>query len=156
MTCEYSSKSLANFSKKFVRSNGCWLWNGGKNRDGYGQVRLKGRTEYAHRISWVIHNGPIPKGMCVCHQCDNPLCVRPDHLFLGTHAENMADMIAKNHVARFHGKEDTHTKLAKKDIRRMREQYLFGADRKDISLVFNVSISSVYAIVGRRTWRHVL
>ncbi len=77
------------------RGSGCWGWTALRHRDGYGITsRTLGRIR-AHRLSWQIHNGPIPRGMHVLHRCDNPPCVRPDHLFLGTHADNMADKIRK-------------------------------------------------------------
>jgi len=76
--------------------DGCWLWTG-RPVQGYGRFRpsSRGTKIGAHRYSWELHVGPIPDGLDVCHRCDVPLCIRPDHLFLGTHADNMADMVAK-------------------------------------------------------------
>src|SRR4030042_5725989 len=77
--------------------NGCWEWTASKDRNGYGMFRHEtlssSRGSLAHRFSWEIHYGPIPPGLCVLHHCDNPICVRPDHLLLGTNADNMADKI---------------------------------------------------------------
>lgn len=74
----------------------CWAWTADRNHKGYGRLQLGGNVvELAHRYSWALHVGPIPEGMLVCHHCDNPVCVRPEHLFVGTAKDNTADMIAK-------------------------------------------------------------
>ncbi len=82
-----------------VKSDGCWLWNGSLIRAGYGTLSHSVKPKLAHRYSWVLHNGPIPVGLFVCHHCDVRNCVRPDHLFLGTHSDNMRDALAKGRYA---------------------------------------------------------
>lgn len=84
------------FWSKVDRSGDCWTWTASRTRHGYGRIGLgHDRVETAHRVSWMLANGPIPEGVFVCHRCDNPPCVRPDHLFLGTALDNIRDMIAK-------------------------------------------------------------
>jgi hypothetical protein len=75
--------------------NGCVLWTGGRTRDGYGRLWIKGRPLFAHRVAWEAKNGPIPTGLNVCHRCDVRTCINPNHMFLGTQKENMADRSAK-------------------------------------------------------------
>ena len=77
--------------KRVERTPGCWLWTGYRRTTGYGRIGFRGRIDYAHRVAWVVAKGEIPDGMCVLHKCDNPACVRPAHLWLGTQRENMID-----------------------------------------------------------------
>lgn len=96
-----SAHWLSLFWERVDTSGDCWIWTASKHPDGYGQVtwRWNGRNivQTTHRFSYEINVGPIPPGMLVCHRCDNPPCVRPDHLFVGTHADNMRDKQQKNH-----------------------------------------------------------
>ena len=81
-----------------VSEVGCWEWKGHRNTGGYGVITHNGRDHTASRVSWEIHFGPIPDGLSICHHCDNPPCVRPDHLFIGTHSDNMRDAFAKGRL----------------------------------------------------------
>lgn len=85
-------------------NSGCWLWLAGGQKIGYGSITVNGRAERANRLSWLLHRGPIPEGLWVLHKCDNPFCVNPGHLFLGTHLDNMADMVRKGRHATKHGR----------------------------------------------------
>lgn len=81
-----------------IPESGCLIWLGGIDRSGYGFLSIGGRKTKAHRLAWEVAYGKIPEGLCVCHHCDVPLCVRPDHLFLGSHRENMSDLAKKGYL----------------------------------------------------------
>jgi len=105
--------------------------------------------------------GPIPEGRNVCHHCDRPLCVRPDHLFVGTQADNMADMAAKGRRRHFTGRPQKgetnyYAKLTEDDVRTIRKLEADGISRKVIAERFGIHPSNIYYIVSRKTWTHVL
>ncbi len=102
------------FLTKVKKSPQCWIWVGGKSLNGYGKFFLNGKLTEAHRASYAIFRGVIPPNMCVCHTCDNPCCVNPKHLWLGTRSDNMQDMLAKGRGRGFSGKK--HTVAAKRAI----------------------------------------
>lgn len=83
------------FWRQVQKTDTCWLWTGARSGAGYGQIGINDVRIFTHRFSWELHHGPIPAGLFVCHHCDNPPCVRPDHLFLGTPQDNMVDKIRK-------------------------------------------------------------
>jgi hypothetical protein len=152
----------ARFWAKVAKSDGCWEWTGSTSR-GYGKIGIgHTKTISAHRASYEMHLGEIPAGLVVCHRCDNKRCVRPDHLFLGTQADNMADMRAKGrgskpprHTNFVRGEASGRAKLTDDDVRTIRAGHADGATRRELSLRFGVGKSTIEAICVGRTWRHV-
>lgn len=133
----------------------CWEWSGGVNGGGYGQIRVGGagsKKEMVHRFVYRTEIGPIPRGLVVMHKCDNPRCVRPAHLRLGTPRENTQDMIAKGRDT-ISGERHSNAKLTEQDVRYIRA----NADRGPTALAreIGVSLMSVQHVIKRRTWKHV-
>ena len=143
------------FWKKVQKGHGCWEWTGSKDRKGYGRIKptlVKGNLK-AHRVSYELHIGPIPSGMSVLHACDNPKCVHPDHLFLGTNNDNVQDMINKGRSLR--GERNPMARLTTADIKDIRESASRGESFRSIAARLNVSSTSVYCVAKGRTWTHV-
>lgn len=143
------------------RDDECWVWIGGHFPDGYGCFQENG-AKRAHRISWSIANGPVPDGASVLHRCDNPGCVNPSHLFLGTHADNMADKVAKGRQARCgpvnpaRGSGNPAAKLTERDVAAIRARYAAKtATQTRLAEEYGVSQVMVSKIVRRVFWRHV-
>src|SRR5262245_4297606 len=113
-------------------ATGCWLWVGHRSRKGYGLIGVMGgvgrshRGRQAHRVSWELHVGPIPDGMMVCHRCDIPACVRPDHLFLGTGFDNMRDARDKRRLHNPPGERSPHARLTDAQVREVIARYAAG------------------------------
>lgn len=107
----FTDERIARFWTQVQKGDGCWSWRNKPNKKGYGRVHWYGEIWLAHRLSWVLHHGPIPHGLYICHHCDNPICVRPDHLFLGTPKDNAADMARKGRASRNTGAAVLHRNL---------------------------------------------
>ncbi len=139
------------FWEKVLIADGCWTWTGHIDSKGYG--RLGSDHAGAHRLSWEINVGPIPDNLWVLHYCDNPSCVRPDHLFLGTIIDNLADMVSKGRHPR--GETNGRAKTTEERVRAMRARHAAGAGRRELAIEFGMSLSQTGAILSRKNWKHV-
>ncbi len=145
------------FVDRSPEHGGCWLWTGSTVR-GYGQIMLRRSTPIrAHRASWMVHVGPIPEGLCVCHRCDVRACVNPAHLFLGTIADNNADMRAKGRAGgnRTQGSRKPTAVLDEAAAAAIRRRVADGAVQRHLAAEYGVSPATICCVVNRQTWRHV-
>lgn len=133
-------------------NSGCWLWTASAFPDGYGQIGVAGKNWQAHRLSWVLHRGQIPDGWCVCHRCDNPPCVNPEHLFLGTMADNTADRQSKGRQARNRGEQAGGVRLTWSIANEVRRLAAGGMSQADIHRALSLSRQQVSRIVRKERW----
>lgn len=146
------------FWSKVNITDSCWLWTASVNGKGYGQMSVggrRGRPHLAHRLSWQMHRGPIPEGMSVLHRCDNPPCVNPEHLFLGTRADNNNDMRAKGRAApmpNVEGEKHPMAILTASDVEGVRRMLASGNSGRSIAALFGVSESTISDIKRGRSW----
>lgn len=138
------------------KSGDCWEWKGTKKGNGYGQFFFDGHRWIAHRAAWTFAFGEIPKGLAVCHRCDNPRCVRPDHLFLGTWAENNQDRHRKGRSGAAKGEQNGKARLTEDSVRQIRHLHTQGFGYRAIARRFSMSRSAIAHIVQGRSWSHVL
>jgi len=141
--------------KVTVRDGRCWEWVGSVGSDGYGQIGISGLNRRAHRMSYIIHNGAIPEGMFVCHTCDNRRCVNPDHLYAGTHGDNMKDRAARGRTRAPVGVRNGHAKLTPGKVRSLRKMVASGVPQHQIAAHFGVHQSSVSKVIHGVVWSHV-
>jgi hypothetical protein len=133
---------------------GCWCWTGPRfnSRQEYGRITVNGVSMPAHRFAYELFRGPIPKKMLVCHSCDQQVCVNPDHLFLGTHQDNMADMVAKQRSSHIHGESHPNAKLTDELVAEIRSS---PETQKELAERLHVSQALISKVRHRRIWAHL-
>jgi hypothetical protein len=134
--------------------DGCTEWTGNRDANGYGRIGVEQRPVLVHRLAWELAHGPIPAGLHVLHRCDNPPCVRLDHLSLGTQADNMRDTVTRGrHVQ---GDRVGTAKLTEANVLEIRRRYAAGGvTQKSLAAEFGVKPPAIQAIINRRKWRHL-
>lgn len=136
--------------------DGCWIWTAHATLQGYGQIRVDGKTLKAHRVAWSLVNGQIPDSMMVLHHCDNPSCVNPAHLHLGTLADNNRERCERGRSFIPLGETNAASKLIEPQVLEIRECYANGGiTQRELAKRYGVCKSLISAIVNRRNWIHI-
>ena len=151
------------FWAKVDKTKDCWEWTASKDGKGYGHFGVKGKMVVSHRVSWMLANGDIPENGCILHKCDNPLCVRPDHLFLGSQQDNMLDMSQKGrrskgqkHSETQRGENNGRSKITESDVLDARAKYLAGGyTQQDLAKAYGMSQVNMGRVLNRVTRRHL-
>ena len=148
-----SERKKRKFWGKVDKSGECWEWGGSRNDKGYGRMQINKKVYKAHRLSFFLHYGKDPGKFLVLHKCDNPSCVRPDHLSLGTNSDNMKDMTSKNRQRK--GEGIPWSKLKKNDVKDILILHSKGKTHREIAKKYNVSEGNVRKILRGDSWSHV-
>lgn len=139
-----------------IPESGCWFWMGSTNRQGYGRIHFDGYRWLAHRLSYTLFKGEIQEGLSVLHRCDIPACVRPEHLWLGTRADNAKDRETKRRGHSQVGSDNANAKLNESlviEIRHIHAQENIGATR--LSKIYGIHKSTARDIIKRKIWKHI-
>jgi hypothetical protein len=143
------------FESKYIPepNSGCWLWMGARVSKGYGSIRIADKIIAAHRLSWKLHKGEIPENSHVLHTCDNPPCVNPDHLFLGTNDDNVQDKIAKGRLRCECGERRYNAKLTEELVRQIRSDP--SISNKEWAKRLDVHYATIHHARTGKWWKHV-
>jgi HNH endonuclease len=155
-----TKEAIDRFWLKVNKTSDCWEWTGSIFENGYGRLRdneKRGCFVRAHRIAWIICNGAIPDNLKILHKCDNPICVRPSHLFLGTQKENLLDMTRKGRRRSNSniGEKNPRAILTEKEVLEIRKDLKNNIKYKKLAKQYNVSISTINNIKRQKSWTHI-
>ncbi len=140
------------FWEKVQKTDDCWIWLGAKS-GGRGYISISGKMVSAPRFSFMLHKGDIPKNICVCHTCDNPACVNPQHLWLGTHSQNMEDMVRKGRIK---GEKHPRAKLTEEQVLEIKRLYATGKyTQRKLGAMYGVNKTPIGYILNGINWKHL-
>lgn len=134
-------------------STPCLLWEGSRDKNGYGKTTRNGKSIRAHRLAWIQARGPIEDGMWILHHCDNPTCINIDHLYLANHTDNMQDRKARGRTPDFMGEKHPRAKLTNEQVAEMRESYADGVSLDALAKSYDMSKSSICEIVNHKRYK---
>lgn len=156
-TVNLTQTQIARFwSKTELKESGCIEWTRAKRSHGYGAVRLERKSHGAHRVAFFLKNGSFPAKSEICHRCDNPPCCNPDHLFIGTHLENMRDMFSKNRRTSAKGEKHAAAKLTEHQVVELRARYANNEGSMEaLGRDYGITRQSAYLIISRKSWPHI-
>lgn len=146
---------IAEFWSRAHREGECLIWHRARNGRGYGRFNVNGKNESAHRVAYLLANGPLPSGLVVRHACDRPACIEPRHLLLGTQLDNVRDKYERGRANQAIGSRCSSAKITERDVLTIRRMRAVGVPAKNIGRRFGLSATATIAICDGRQWRHV-
>lgn len=151
---DMTSSDLRRFWSRVRLSDGCWQWTGFCDKKGYGTISIGNKTQRAARVAYHNFIAPVPPELLTCHHCDNPRCVRPDHLFLGTRVDNAQDALLKGRYNAPKGEDHHGSKLISAQVMEIRELLSRSIPVKHIAQEYGVNPSTIHAIKSGKAWKH--
>lgn len=149
-------KTIKKFESYFtpIDSNKCWLWNGSLIK-GYGEFYSQSQKISAHRFMYILKKGIIPKNLEICHTCDNPRCINPNHLEAKSHYENIQDCIRRGREPNRKGSKCPNSKLTEREVLNIRKEFISKTNVQDLALKYHVRPNTIHQIISRRNWKHI-
>lgn len=152
---ERFKKRYFNYVEKSKSTEGCWNWTGAGTKEGYGHISYKAKVKKSSRIMWEWIYGKIPNKMIICHNCDNPKCVNPDHLFLGTDAINRVDCMKKGRMKYFHGENCSQAKLKDFQVLEIKKLLKDGFSITELAKMYSMGKTTIAHIKNGDNWKHI-